>query len=296
MIVALAASLALGASPQSAPQEPASILPDVQVQGVRRMEEAATRFVERVSAPPPGVEGLAVWDRPLCLEIANLSEPASNALRDRIAQRAAAVGVGLDGEGCRTNVTSIATSDGGVTARSLLEANPDEFRPASTFTQRDGRALRRFAESKAPVRWWTVSLPINEFSRRPLIKPRGTGDRNAGLLTGQLYFGEDAVYIMSSVVVVIDAARTGEIPISALADYVAFTVLAQVDDSSDYSGQLTILNLFQQANAPVELTAWDLAYLTALYEAPLRWSGVSRHQREIARHMVTPTPPNSRVR
>jgi hypothetical protein len=264
-------------------------LPDVQVRGVLRVEEAARQFAERVAAPPPGVEGLAVWDRPLCLEIDNLSPDTTRALRDRIGERARAVGLGWAPDGCQANVIVVATSQGAATARGLVEDNPVAFRPADRFTQLDGHALRRFMDSDAPVRWWTVSLPVNEFTRKPLVALRGSGP-GSGLMTGRLHFGEDAHYVMASVVVVIDAAKTGEVPISTLADYIAFTILAQVDDTADYTGQPTILNLFQPGDSPDELTAWDVAYLRALYEAPLRWSGLSRRQRDIARHMATPTP------
>lgn len=285
-IASFVTSLLLAASPQTA-QDPVTDLPDLLVQGMRREEEAAVRFVDRVAEPPFGVRGLAVWTKPLCIEVDNLSERASNALREGVAARAAAVGVELAPEGCKPNVIILATSDGALTARSLVDENGRAFRPSDAFTHMDGRWLDRFRTGDDPVRWWTISLPVDAFTGVPVVERRGVQARYGGLnLDGRsLHWNRSIRYDMSSVIVVLDASQTGAVPISALADYVAFTVLAQTDASADYAGLPTIMNLFQPGSAQ-ELTAWDLAYLRALYESPGVWTSVSRHQRDIARRMV----------
>jgi hypothetical protein len=285
-IASFVTSLLLAVAPQTG-QDPVTDLPDLVVQGTRRGEEAAVRFVDRVVEPPFGVRALAVWRKPLCIEVDNVSERASNALRVGIAARAADVGVELGPEGCRPNVIILATSDGAATARRLVDENGRAFRPSDAFTHLDGRWLDRFRNGDDPVRWWTISLPVDSLTGVPVVSPRGDRARFGGLnLHGpSLHWDRRVRYDMTSVFIVLDASRTADVPISALADYIAFTVLAQTDASADYSGLPTIMNLFQPGSAQ-ELTAWDQAYLRALYESRGTWTSVSRHQRDIARRMV----------
>lgn len=280
----LFASVLLAVMPQTA-QDPATDLPEVEVLGFRRDEAAAERFVSSVAAPPFGVLGLAIWDRPVCLVIDNLRPTTALALRDRIAIRAQSVGVEVAEGDCRMNVRIVATSDGGLTARSLVQADVGAFRLSAVQTNLDRRALRRFTDGDDPVRWWTVSLPVDVLSRTPLVVPRGAQAirRNTPSYSS---FGGHTRNVMRSVVVVIDATKTGEAPLSSLADYIAFVVLAQVDATARFDESATILNLFHEGPSAGELTAWDQAYLSALYESSVTWTSVSRHRREIARRMI----------
>lgn len=289
MISELAFAVLLAASsPQEVPQEPSTTLPSVDVLGTRREEDAAVRFVDRIAEPPFGVRGLAIWTKPLCIEIDNLSERTSTALRDGIAARADGVGVEVAPEGCKANVIILATSDGALTARTMVDENSRAFRPADAFTHLDGRWMERFRNGDDPVRWWTISLPVDSFTGVPMVIRRGTTTGMGGVnLDGRsLYWERSIRYDMASVFVVVDASKTAAVPISALADYIAFTVLAQADASADYAGLPTIMNLFQSGSVQ-GMTAWDQAYLRALYESPGTWSSVSRHQRDIARRMVS---------
>jgi len=270
------------------PQEQSTTLPPIEVVGMRGEEEAAVRFVERLAEPPFGVRGLAVWTKPLCVEIDNLSERTSTALREGIGARAAGVGVELAPVGCKANVIILGTSDGALTARSMVDENRSAFRPSDAYTHLDGRWLERFRNGDDPVRWWTISLPVDSLTGFPLVRPRGDRTQAGGVnLEGRSLFWERSVrYDMAAVFVVVDASKTAAVPISTLADYIAFTVLAQTDATADYAGLPTIMNLFQSGPAQ-ELTAWDQAYLGALYESPGTWTSVSRHQRDIARRMVS---------
>ncbi|MDY6923758.1 MAG: hypothetical protein SWI22_07370 [Pseudomonadota bacterium] len=284
----LLASLALAMAPPVV-QDPVTDLSDVVVLGSRRDEAAAERFVSGVAAPPFGVSGLAIWDRPICLVVDNLRPATASAIRDRVAQRARSVGVEMADGDCRMNVLVVATADGRMTARSLVEEDIGAFRPAGELTNLDQRALRRFTDGDDPVRWWTVSLPVDVFTRRPLVARRGSSQPVQRKTPAYAYWGGSIRQVMASVVVVIDASKTGETPLEALADYIAFVVLAQVDATSTFDDSATILNLFRGGPSAAELTAWDQAYLTALYETPVTWTSVSRHRREIARRMITGT-------
>ena len=78
--------------------------------------------------------------------------------------------------------------------------------------------------------------------------------------------------------VVIDQNRVMGMRLRALADYAALVALAEIR-SQDFSGQGSVLNLFDPQGAPAGITAQDMAFLRALYsrlEAPaLRLRGIA---------------------
>ena len=76
----------------------------------------------------------------------------------------------------------------------------------------------------------------------------------------------------ASVVVVIDSGRTQGVSINQLADYVAMVGLAETEHNMDGSSAPTVLCLFLTPDrpAPSGLSAWDAAFLRALYRTDQR--------------------------
>jgi hypothetical protein len=127
-------------------------------------------------------------------------------------------------------------------------------------------ALERFRTSDAAVRWWHLSAPVDVDSGELAARVAGdpnppiTGVRNLSRMRSQVR------YEMAYVTVVLDLSKTDGVSLPALADYLAMVVLSQVDPRSDFTGQSTILNLFQDpVAAEAGMTDWDQDYLKALY-------------------------------
>lgn len=262
-------------APQAAQAEPpAAVLDDVVVEGVAR-REAARRFVSRVATAPAGAR-LGRWNAPVCVSVANIKAPFGQMFADRISEVAAGLGLGVGEPGCTANILLIGTDDGAATADALVEGWRRRFRPPIDNTNMGLSALQTFRTSDAPVRWWLVSLPVSADTGA--LAARGAGgpppqiaSRNPSRLRSPLR------YDLSSATVVIDMSKTSGVLLPALIDYTAMVALAQIDPRSDYSGQPTILNLFNEPEAATGLTDWDLAYLNALYEAePDRASAASQ--------------------
>lgn len=274
----------LGGGPQD-PDE-SVVLPGVEVVGVRRTREATERYVEMVAEPPFGARTLATWDRPLCIEVDNLSDRVTQALLQRIEDRAGLIGVSMASKPCVANVRIFATSDGSATAQALVGANRRAFRPAAAYTNLDGRALERFRENPDPVRWWTVSVPVNATNGQPLVIPRTETAALGGInLDGRSLYWENRIKnTIGSVVVVIDASKTAGVSVASLGDYIAFTVLAQVDASADYGNIPTIMNIFEDPNIK-EMTDFDQDYLTALYDVSPVSPSLARHRRSVIERM-----------
>ena len=73
--------------------------------------------------------------------------------------------------------------------------------------------------------------------------------------------------MLRSATVVVDVTRTDGLPLAAVASYAAMVAFAELRPGAAPPG--SVLGLF--AGAPVERdpTAWDLAFLRALYRLPL---------------------------
>lgn len=309
MLLSMTAALLLAISPQTAVGQAATAVDDVMVEGVRRNEKTTFDFIRSVSAPPFGARTMAVWTGPICLSIDNLRPEASAALRDRVLGRVQGMGVEVGASGCRPNVIVIFTADAQATADDLVTRNRSAFRPTTGATQQDRGSLRRFVSSDRPVRWWSVSMPVDVDSGRrtvSIIGEHGTAvhyqspgvagaQGQAGgppwrRVRGIQPRGDNVRDVLQISFIIVDAERAEGTSLAALADYMSMVMLSQVDPEADISGRPTILRLFEAEDRPQQLTQWDQDYLRALYAAPVAWSNIRFQQEEIARRMVTDTP------
>lgn len=288
----LMAALALSGpqDPAQDPQSPPTRLEDVEVTA-RARTDMARNFVNRVAAPARG-RGLGRWLK-ICPGIANLDRAVAQPIVDRMARRAADLGIDVEGPGCEANIIVVFTTDAGALTRAVVEADPRVFRHGGNGIDRGTAALREFQETDRPVRWWSLSVPIDsETGRRAVRVP---GDRAGGpdaLLARMLgcdpddCVGAGAPIIVSAggasrlnsrivdqlykSIVIVDIDAVAGLNAAQLGDYLAMVTLAQVDPEADTGPFDTVLNLFDNPAGVAGLTEWDQSYLTALYGSPSR--------------------------
>lgn len=247
-------------------------LPDVSVTGARNTVEQTRRFVEEVSERPTHALTLSTWRKPICLQVVNLRESAQAAIVSRIATRAGEAGVAMAPTGCFPNVTVLATSDGRFTASELAEAYRDRFLPSPEYAHGDGEDLRRFAESEAAVRWWHVAALTDDETGR-ILPPLRNALAQFHDTTGTVFFGQDQRETILTALVIVDLSRTGGVTDTELGDYIAMVILADIDPEADAGSYPTVLNLWRDGPRGQGMTAWDQAYLKALYQADVRLTG-----------------------
>lgn len=271
-------SLSLGlVVPQTPPQQPPA--PEVRVDDVvvegRRLEQAVENFVDEIAAPVRG-RGLARWHRRVCVGVVNLDAAPAQYLVDRVSTVAQDVGLEPGEPGCKPNVVIIATNDGKGMADSLVKSRPRDFDTGASGTNLTSGALQDFRTNDRPVRWWHVSLPVNDETGLAAVRlpgrVTGAGDSlddyapiintfAASRLVSQIR--DD----LQQVIVVIDVDDLGTADFEQVAEYVSLVALAQIDARSETRSYDTILNLFDDPSANRALTPWDLAYLKGLYTA-----------------------------
>jgi hypothetical protein len=174
--------------------------------------------------------------------------------------------------------------------------------------------LESFANTPRAIRWWHVSdagaggLLDRPGAARDLQSSGGSvaqeaagnegtsgveGADNLQGVTGVRVSGSRARTVarnnLSYALVVVDARRVASVPASAWMDYVALVSLAQIDPHAQPDGYDTVLNVFEAPQSTqTGLTAWDDAFLHALYRA--RDTTANRQTGDIARRMAEAAP------
>lgn len=276
-----------GAGQQNDP----AVLPEIVVEAAPRTVETARRYVDQVAGAPRHAISLATWQTPLCVETVNLRADAAQIIIAQITARAADVGVETRTSACRPNVSLIGTSDGRYTAAELTAAYPKAFKASSGDTQGDPSDLRRFVERDAPVRWWTISAQF-DTEHRVFAEPLWNAQAVRRETGAASMFNQNLVRAMVQTIVIIDANRTAAASAEALADYIAMTVLAEVNPDAVLGSEATVLRLWEPQSDVSGMTPWDVRYLGALYCARVTQPGAgapirSRFQlADIARRMM----------
>lgn len=261
--------------------------------------EAATAFVRSVAAPTPDRE-MGLWRDPVCVGVGGMQAEAAQYMADRISDWAHSLGLEIGRPGCRPNIFIVATDDGDATARDLVASRPREFRTGVAGADRGGAALRAFEASGRPVRWWHVSLPVDEETGNPIRRLPGqppvewTGRR----LERRSDFGVNSMAVTPSrlssrvrddlqqVIIVVDMEALEAATFVQVTDHVAMAALAQLEPDAN-PGFPSILNLFRPEGSVEEtLTRWDVAFLRGLYSAEQNRSGTGANLSAVAAAMA----------
>jgi hypothetical protein len=297
MITALAVSALLltASSPAGGPQAASGPVPP-QDPDVTEVDEvviaalpngaASLAFVRTVAAPGPGRE-MALWRQPVCVGVGGLQPEPARMLADHISGWAARLELRVGEPGCRPNILIVASDDGDATARDLIRRRPRDFRIGVRGADAGAAALRAFQSSGAPVRWWHVSLPVDDETGTPLNRLPGQAPPTwdgQNLTTPNSFTGNVRTTSPSlisaqerddllQVVIVLDIKALDAASFAQVADYMVLPALAQIEAGAapEYP---SILNLFAAGGEAVDgLTRWDRAFLRGLYRADQSRSG-----------------------
>jgi hypothetical protein len=234
------------------------------------IERQVKTFVSAI-AVAPFKESLARWRIPLCPLVAGLPRDHGEFILARVSQIAEAAGVPLAPEHCRGNFYVVVTAN----PEALLKAW--NKRDDSLFGDAGGMKIRSFLNTSSPVRvWYNAHLDTAEGTPLSADMP---GLTQSGPSTVPVFAGvpnnthalgfrlaRDEVRDLSSVIVMVDSRRAKGVNFGQLADYVAMAGLAELRLDADVGDAPTILHLFSASGKPPPgLSAWDRAYLKALY-------------------------------
>jgi beta-lactamase regulating signal transducer with metallopeptidase domain len=196
---------------------------------------------------------MARWAQPLCIQVVGLSPQQEAAVRARIGEVAAGVGLGVRPAQCASNDVEVGfTTD----PQSLLDDVAKRHRALLGDRATAARTITQ------PIQAWYVSNGL-DLAHDPVPGNWGAeGFRN--------------------VLIIVDLRRAGTERLGVIADYVAMLALSQPGAPDHCQALPSITDLFAgpcpSRAPPAALTPADAAYLTALYSDPPKLSLLWRDQ------------------
>jgi hypothetical protein len=246
---------------------------EIVVTGNADVERQLADFVEALTQAPAGGQ-LSRFESDVCPTAAGVSPEFKEAMVGRMKMVAKAAGLAIGGKRCVPNVLLVVTGDKRAFLKWLREKHPYYFSGLPTST------VRRLIAEPGPASAWQIEgPPLNAEGRElgahlgvPINKTTRPGSRLS--TSGRPQFAAAAVVVESK-------ALEGLTTIQ-LADYAALRAFTRADPSKLPASAPTILNILEapmDAEVPVTLTSWDLAFLRSFYGAPVNLSVVSQRSR-----------------
>jgi hypothetical protein len=220
-------------------------------------------------------EPLVRWNTPICFYLAGLTSEQVKFVLARLSQASSSAGAPLARTPCQPNFVILATSEPERVLKASYARNPQLFGNATPAQ------IRQFLESSQfrPVRaWYNINLGRKSGVHNGHFVPSSNQAESSP-------FVGNTVFDFFSIVAIIDTNRTEHTRPDQLADYLVMAGLTNADLDADLGSAPSILRLFAPSaeNQPSGLSAWDAAFLKALY----RSNQTSRTQRsEIAERVA----------
>ena len=240
--------------------------PDIVVTARPEVREEAKRLASAISSSVDGQ--LARITTSVCAASVGLPGDYDAFVAKRIAAAARAAGIAVDRPGCTPNIIAAFVEDGRALVAELDRNN------SPLLNRLSGAERRRLLAERGPVR--VISLTELRSRDGDRLRPVGPGGMTAAGGTAPVLEVRTAsnlnpptrVDINAALVLVDRAAMIGK-TFGQVADHVAMRALAMTRDTRTKAGDDTILALFTPgATPPRGMTAFDTAYLRALYHGP----------------------------
>jgi hypothetical protein len=255
----------------------------------------AREFLQQV-LPVPTMGQYMGWTEPVCVKVYGLEPTLEARVRTRVESVAKEAGAEVAGESCRPNIGIVFTDNG---QQQIIELRKKRGRLLAHLPMEEIRALR---QGRHPVVWWRVAVAGEGMGGSPadsaaIVSAPGAGEMPlANFFPGEVattsrYNGGSLISTglslsVGAAVAIVDVEKAEGKSLDSVADYVAFVTIGPVGFPADRAGVPSILDLFSQDGAAVELSSWDRSLLSANMRVPLdrtaRWQR-ARMRNEIAR-------------
>lgn len=264
------------APPAEAPQPQEQIV----VQGRRDVQRRVDEFVNALTDIPRTGQ-ISRFDWAVCPKAVGLTDRQNNAVAERMRAVATAVGIRVDQPSCKANVLVLVTDDAPKFVRWVRDNEPSYFEGVSPAEM---EALKRGGPAAA---WHTEGLL--DADGREVPRDRDTGQYINSRTDVPSLMSTNSHPHFGASIVVLDSRALAGLTVVQLADYAAMRAFAKTDPTRLQKAAaptiLTLLDAPMGSAVPITMTAWDFAYLKALYgSTENRLAGQQR--REMAHDMT----------
>ncbi len=250
-------------------------LPEVTIEAQRRtLHHQVHSFVYDLTFREDTVDSLARWQHPICPLVAGMPVEQGEAVLARLSQIAGAVRAPLGPRDCKPNFRVVLTSE----PEALLEKwwHRDRFIFGRIPPPNGAQPIQQFIHSTRPIRVWYNTDIIGNSGETPsdssfLLGGKGTEYQGVPVVRSgkSPHMSWDALLMLSSVIIVVDARQVKGYSVGQIADYVAMVGLTQVNQDFKPEAAPSIMRLFA-ASSPAEprpegMSSWDQAFLKGLY-------------------------------
>ena len=245
-----------------APAPAAADPPTITVTGERATDAQVKHFVEAFAVASHS-EKLARFESPICPAALGLEDRLNHELERRMRRVAAAAGLQVGKEGCKSNALIFVTADKKALLDSIRKTRP------RLFGELTPGQISVLANSRDPAIVWQVLETRSADGR--MLAGGGGNDRPEALygVTSSRLLPQTRVDF-GAAVVVLEASAIANLTLTQIADYAAMRAFAHTDpEAAAKQSAPTILTLIADKQAgrpsPLSVTEWDLAYLKSLY-------------------------------
>ena len=263
------------------PARPAPVAPvatqtieRVEVTGEKVQSEIAHAFVQSyVRSASSDIAEITHWKKPLCVGTLGLSSEELNAfVTQRINQIAALTGSEVAVHPCKLNVEIVFTAD--------PQAFLDKVRlegPELLGARRSQLAIT--AVMHQPIQAW-YATGIEDRNGNVILNDEERSGFNAGANAASIFNAAPTMNVegsllrtgiqseMAHVYIVADTAKTGELRLGPIADYVAMLALSQAQEFKECRPLPSITNIFvpgcNEASKPTAIADADIAFLRGI--------------------------------
>ena len=245
---------------------------DITVEGERAAEDAqVVDLVQELSSFRSSTEPATRFFDALCVSVSGLNEAGNAYVRDRINDNARAIGLPVQGEGCRNNAVVLIHDQ----PAALVEQIKDEV--PHLLPRETRNHVRAQLADNAQVIVWHNEEDRDMGGRRMGFHDTMPGDDQVGgSLSGEARInvsgwpsrrGPEHSRGVVSAAIIFDGAIVEGMLIERLADYATLRLLAPqlLPLEGEAPEPASILAPFPADAGPDTLTRFDRAYLTALY-------------------------------
>ena len=216
-------------------------------------------------------------NRPVCPRVIGIDQSYAQIVEAKIRAIAKTANVKIEAPNCAPNMFILFTTDGNGLMAALRKVKPALF---ASVNIRERPALYN---DPLPIRWWhSVELAGSDGDAVNTEAVTAGDGLSVEALVSRSYgsgslINKETVINLTGSVVVVDIGKVMGYPLDSIAAYAAMVSFSEVKPEKAHDVLPSILAMFGEgknpADAPIDLTPFDYAYVSSLYEIPPNRAG-----------------------